>query len=393
MKGKSSRTIALSVNDRANQERLAALGIKVNPDGTYEESGGKAFEGQEEPNPPASGDPSAPVVESVSTVQTLASFEPLEEEPSEDVLPAQPAAEPIQEPLPAKPRDGEQTPEGLAKREADARAAQQAMSKAQAKLDKTLNEVNRRFGDLDDQIQKLAALQTTVGSIPPDLNPADAATVAQYREDYPEAIGVMESLVAPIYNMLSQVREQINAVVKQQSEFFVRLKEEEVFGGVYSKIPKERVAQITESPEFIEWLSGQTPSVRKLYIGILNETSRYSAEEALGVFNHFSKDTGIDIGLNGSRLQPKPQRAPTPPMDSYPTLRTGSALPAAPTPQQVKHAELPESERPLSPQEQRDFKQLVANAQGARERDMLYKRLNLTPLPKVISPGESKPFF
>ena len=378
---RGSKTPRLSSQDQDNLDRLASLGLDVDPaTGAIMDKGAfqGAFQGGQDLNKEPD-DHFGPMVESTSTTQTVSSFDKTEEEPVDGVLPA-PAAEPV--PEPHKVKDGEQTPEGLAKREADARKAQQELSKTQLKLEKTLGEVNKRFGDLDDQvnkrfgdlddqINKLAALQATMGSVPSDLNPADAETVSQYRRDYPEAVGVMESIVAPFCTQLSQVREQLNAVVRQQGEFFTKVKEEEVFGGVYSQIPKERVQQITDSPAFIEWLSDQSSAIRKLYVGILNETSRYSSEDALGVFKHFSKDTGTDVGLNGSH--PHAHHAP-PQMDRAPALRSGSALPPVPD---SRRTTVTNEETPLAKDELLNFGQLMREA-SPEQRETLNKRLRLT---------------
>lgn len=364
----------ISPHDQATLDMLKAAGIELDPaTGKAKALEGGPFQGSE-----PSADPRGPVIiPGPETVTVLPNTEPLtydesEEEATEgeEVPPAPEAAEPE----PEKPEPETPALKGEAKREHDARAAQREMSKTQLKLEKTLNEVNKRFGDLDDQIQKLAALQNSVGHVPVDLNPADEAVVSQYREDYPEAVSVMEAIVAPVYNMLSQVKDQVNGVIQRQGEFFSRMKEDEVFGSIYSKIPKEQVQAITDSPEFISWLSDKPKSKRDLYVDVLNNTSKYAAEDALDIFQEYAKDTGADIGVNGSR--PKTKRE-TPPMDAYPALRSGSALPEARRPQRTVDDI---ANTPLSQEEMANFKDLLEAAPTNEQKDIILKRLRLTQL-------------
>ena len=359
-----------SPNDQSNLDMLASMGIHVNPDGSVS-STDEAFQGTSSlgtPDPGYSGSTAT-----VQTTQDVHTYDRLEEDgEEEETQPGVNLDEP-EAPLPPtkKPGDGEQTPEGLEKREASAREAQRQMSKAQAKLDETLKLVNKRFGDLDDQIRKLEVIQATVGTLPPELNPADSETVNQFRADYPTETAVFEAMVAPVYNLISQIREQVQGIVQSQGAFFSKLKEDEVFTGVYAKIPEARVKQITDSPEFIEWLSEKPPAKRNLYVSIINETSRYSAEEALDVFSEFSKDTGTDIGLNGKTHHP----TPAPEMDSSPRLRSGNALPETPAPQRRTPTEL----TPLSSQELATFGHDIQNLPPG-EAAVLRKRFELTQL-------------
>jgi len=357
-----------SPNDQSNLDNLAAMGIQVNPDGSVQALD-DAFQGTSTlgtPDPGYTG--SQPTVSSTQDVHT---YDRLEDDGVEEPETGETQGEVDPTPAPKKHGDGEQTPEGLAKREADARKAQQAMSKAQIKLDQTLEAVNKRMVDLDDQIRKLEVIQVTAGTVPPELNPADSETVEQFRSDYPVETSVFEAMVAPVYAIIGQIREKLNAVVQQQGEYFSKVKESEVFAGVYAKIPESKVKQITDSPEFIEWLSSKPASKRNLYVNILNETSRYSPEEAIEVFSDFARDTGTDLGLNG-----KPH-TPTPPaMDSAPRLRSGGALPEVPAPERR-----PESSEltPLSMQELASFGHNIQNLPPA-EAAVLRKRFDLTQL-------------
>ena len=358
----SKRLQPVSVNDQASIDSLKAFGIEMDADGKPKAVEG-AFQGDLLPAKPVPEVISGP--ETVTVQMTnLEPPTPLQEDTIE-VPPVEPTAELPKEVLP-EPLKGEE------KREHDARQAQREMSKTQLKLDKTVSEITKRQAELDEQLRKLTALQETSGFYPADLNPADAETVANYRQEYGEAVSVMEAIVAPVYKYLSQMREQINGVVKQQGEYFGKLKEEEVLGAVYSKIPKAKVQQISESPEFIQWLSNKPNSKRTLYVDVLNNTTKYSSEDALDIFAEYSKDTGIDLGMVGSKPKPQP-----PVMDRAPVLKSGSALPPAVAPVQQPTND---PNRPLSVSEFNNFSALLAEAKTNEQKDILMKRLHATPI-------------
>ena len=352
----------VSPHDQAVLDNLKALGLDIDPaTGKPSVVEGGAFQGL---LPEARGPVIIDSPEVVTVVPTSQDPEPLVEEFPELSSSPEVVEEPVQEPK-------EEQLKGEAKREHDAREAQRQMSKTQLKLDKTVSEINRRQAELDEKLQKLSALQATTGIFPTDLNPADAETVKQYREEYGEAVSVMEAIVAPAFNAIAQVREQLNGIVQQWGEQTSRQKEEAVLGAVYSKIPKERVAQITESDEFIGWLSDKPQSKRNLYVDILNNTSRYSSEEALDIFSEFSKDSGIELGLGGKHHPAAKHQAP---MDKAPTLRTGNSLPPV-TPHAQPIANDPN--RPLTLDELSNFSELLSSARG-EQKDILLKRLNAT---------------
>ena len=355
----SKKSQPISPHDQATLDNLKSLGIELDESGKPKAVEGGAFQGELFPAKSEPGIVSSPEVVTVQPLQQETPT-PLQEEPVE-VPPVETTAELTQETQ--EPLKGE------AKREHDARQAQREMSKTQLKLDKTVAEITRRQSELDEQLRKLTALQSTTGFYPESLNPADAATVAQYREDYGEAVGVMEAIVAPVYNVLSQLREQINGVVRQQGEYFGKLKEDEVLGAVYSQIPKDRVQQISESPEFVQWLASKPNSKRTLYVDVLNNTTRYSSEDALDIFAEYAKDTGINI--MGSK--PKPQ---APAMDRAPVLKSGSALPPAAPVQPIAN----DPNRPLSVSEFNNFSALLDAARTNEQKDILMKRLHSTPM-------------
>ena len=374
MAGKVFKEPSPSPNDKVGLDVLAQAGFDRDP-ATGQMVHKSSFEGGTDDVTSDPGNPfgSQGTVETTHTI--LPGQDRLEVDNEDEPLPEESAEVETQSTRPPK-----QTEEGLAKREADAREAQRAMGKAQAKLDATLAQVNKRFGDLDEQIQRLSAIQVTSGGIPSDLNPADPATVQQYREDYPEAVGVMEALTAPLYQIISDLREQVKAVVNQQGQYFSKLKEEEVFGSIYSKISKEKVAATTSDPVFLDWLASRPPMKQKLYVDVLNNTSRYTADEALDVFKEFEKDTGINLGMNGKT----PRQAPA--MDTAPRVRTGSALP----PTQQHPTQTPTEDTPLSPVELRTFSKDLQEARTERDRQILLKRFSLT---QINIDGRNAPQF
>lgn len=354
----------LDATAKANLDRLRSLGINVDP--KTGEATTTPFQGS--PQPDTDPDELGPGVQ--ATVTRTEPFQPddriVDDQPE---LPAEPSAA-APEPPPHEP--GAQTPEGLAKREKDAREAQAAFSKAQAKLDKTLMTVEQKMSDLNQKIDQLAALQVTTGGIPPDLNPADAATVAAYRENDPDAVGVMEAIAAPLYAQISSLQDRLSSVVNQVGDFLNEARQEKVLGKVYARIPKEKVDQITESPEFLTWLSETPEPLRASYIAIFNSTAKYSSDAALRALRDFGRDSGIDVGLDNKPAQAP--RRPEPQMPTTPALRSGSALPPPAPP----HPRTQNEVTPLSPEERASWTADFANARTDAERNLLKARLAAT---------------
>jgi hypothetical protein len=356
--GTKARTNAqLGDDGQENLARLAALGVTVNDDGSISSD---AFEGDgfigEEPGDGTEVDEPTPARPAVDRIEV-----------EDDVVADLPGDEPAERTDHAAPRKpGEQTEEGLAKREADARKAQSELSKTQVKVNAQMAALDKRISDLDDKIQQYAVLQATAGSLPTNLNPADEETVSQYREDYPEAVGVMESIAAPLYGEISRLREQLNAVVKKQGEYFSDLRTKEVFGAIYAKIPN--ATEIAESPEFHAWLGNiRSDRKRALYADIISNTTNYTTEDALEVFEEYAQATGTNLGT------PKPVHHTE--MDRSPAMRSGSALPEAPAPRRNNPSN---ALTPFSMEELSHFGELIREAQTPQERDILNKRLLLS---------------
>jgi hypothetical protein len=365
----------ISDHDQAHVDLLKSVGLELDPvtmrPRVVDE---KAFQGVTKPS---DGIPEP--VSGSQTVTVLPSAEPIEIE--EEEIPAVP-------PVPIEPESTEslppKKPEGEEKRLQDTREAQQKLSKLdkkiqdkEAALNKLSDDITRKQSALEDQINKLAALQATSGGIYPEhLDPADAETVANFRKEYPEAVSVMEAVVAPVYDALSKLSERVNGLLQQWGEQVSKQRETEILEGVYQKIPKERVDQIVKSDDFGEWLAGKPERKRLLYIDILNNTTKggYTSADALDVFDEFSKDTGVKLITNG-----KAPRRETPPMDETPRLRTGSALPTAAPPAPARPN--PSNElAPLSLQEAANFKYLLEEAPTLEARNILLQRLSLTQL-------------
>ena len=202
------------------------------------------------------------------------------------------------------------------------------MSKTEARLKVLEASLNQKAEALDEQIQRLASLQATVGALPADLNPADAATLADWRENQTEAVSVMEALIAPYHTALGQIREQVNGLVRQMGEFFSKSKADEVFGQLYSRVPKAKLDSLEHEPVFLDFLSRKPNRKRALYVDMMQNTSRYTPDDVLDMLGEFCLATGFDLGLK----QPGAGPAQRPAMDSAPRLRSGAALPETPAP-------------------------------------------------------------
>jgi hypothetical protein len=368
MAGKTFKTPDPSPNDKATLDLLTRAGFTRDPETGAMVASEAVFEGGE----PTTADPGNPFGSEgrVETVQTIipGAQDRLEPDDGGEDLPSEELAEPEPD-AGGKPKSGDQTEEGLAKREADARAAQREMSKAKAKLDATLESVNRRISELDEKIEQLSTLQVAAGPVPMDLDPASQEVVNQWRQDEStkEAMQVMDAMVAPLYQIVGDLREAVNGITRKQGEFFAKTKEAEVFGGIYEKIPQAQVKQITESDTFLDWLGNKPPKKSALYVDVLNHTAKYTPEEALDIFREFSLETGTDIGL---AKPPKPRREP-PPVDMGVSPRTGSALPEA-TPALPS---TPTEDTPLSLAELRTFGHDIQDPKRSeQEKAILRKR-------------------
>ena len=274
---------------------------------------------------------------------------------------------------PEPPEPEQKVVDKLEKRTADMKAAQKEFSKTETRLRKIEDGINAKLADLDSKIEQLAVLQAASGAPMPELNPADEATVTAYREEFPEAVGVMEALVAPVYTLISQLRDQVNGVGRQVGEYLSKAKQEEVFGAIYKVVPKAKVEEVVASQEFGEWLQTLPPAVRRTNIDIVTKTSSYTPEDALDVLSRFSKDTGIDIGLNGAARRNPP---PPPPMDTGPDLRSGSSMPG----ERPRTPTQPKPTDPLTAYELANFKELLAEARTEAERQLLLQRLRAVPI-------------
>jgi uncharacterized protein YeeX (DUF496 family) len=369
----------MDANATDTSNMLAQSGIKFNPEtGKYEAAEGSPFQGTAPTQDPDEFG-STVRVEKPETTVTVDPFAPIEsdEEPQDHPEPEPEPVEPEPEPEPASPKleprkPGEQTEEGLRKREEDARAAQREMSKTQAKLDRTLQDVNQKVQEVNRKIEQLASLQTTAVRVPEGMNPADAQMIAEFREDNELPMRVFDAMVAPLYAQQNTLTERLNAALQQVNDFISDQRNDQVLGQVYKQIPKDRVKEITDSPEFIGWLASLPRSVAGLYADILNKTSQYSPEEALKVFQDYSRDTGYDLGLKRAQA---PAPKPAPAMDRAPALRSGSALPEpAPNPSTQRQ---PAQVTPLTTDEAANYDSLLRQARTPQERDVLNKRLQL----------------
>ena len=344
----------ISASDKERIEELKAMGITLDANGNPT---GDPFQGT--PTPGASPDDLG-LEEDDDPPEPFARLQEDDPEP----LPGDDPAAQIQDPEPEPA-----TPRGLEKREQDARKAQSEMSKTEARLKILEANLNQKADSIDAQLQQLAALQATVGTLPADLDPADASTLAQWREDQPELIQVMHALIAPYHQAIGQMREQVTGLTRQLGEFLSKTKSNEVLGQLYGKVPKEKLEALQGEPKFIDWLSRKPERKRAIYLDYMVNTSRYTPDDVLDMLDEFSLATGYDLGMKTAPA--KPER-PAPP--SAPRLRSGSALPEPEAPRRPDpNAEL----TPLSPDEMANISDLLGKA-TPQQSDLYQKRLALS---------------
>lgn len=366
----------LDSSARENLSRLESLGIKVDPaTGALAAVEGGPFQGTpnptDDPNDLGSNVKVIPQDPTV-TIDPMAPLESDEPEPAPEPEPAnEPESDTEPEPEPGR-KPGAQTEEGLKKREENARAAQREASKAQAKLDKTLRDVNDRLAALDQKLQEVtAAPRAKEGSfLPPDLSPADQKAIAEFREDNPEAVGYLDALVSPLYNQLSVLSDRLNAGLQQVGQFVSEQRSGQMFSEVYQQVSKAKLDAANDA--LVEWLATiheGDPETARHYADVLNDgTGRYKPAAALRILKQFSNETGYDLSVNG------PAPKPVPEMDKAPALRSGSALPQpAPKPANQR----PSALVPLTDAEAANFDDILARARTEEERGVLMKRAQL----------------
>jgi hypothetical protein len=364
----------LSAHERAQREKLAKLGVVIDP------VTGPSFLDEGAANPiPATVDTELPDphIEDPAPDDDLGDGHRYDElEPAEgDSTEVDPLSE---DPAPA--------PKGVDKRIQDAKEAQRGLSKAQVKLDAMHANLEQKIILLDSKMKELKDLRKSLDQVASDFSPADAETVRLYKEADEDAFRVMQSVVAPALRAVAELSDRLNRLETQNADS----RADRIFQEIYRSIPKERIDELSVDPAFRGWLDALPKKIQSTYKSILSSTEDLdSPADALAVFSHFTRDTGIPTLVNGKA--PKRDRLP---VDTVPALRTGSSLPSAPARQATRQTQKPDSEsKPLSIEERSNFKKLIqgidvqasngAILKGAKtqqEKDELLSRLNATPI-------------
>ena len=243
-------------------------------------------------------------------------------------------------------------------------------------MDKTVLSLDQKMAEINKKIDQLATLQVTTGGIPADLDPADEATLAQFRENDPDTVRVMEAIAAPLYSKFANLEDRLNGVITQVGTFLNETRQEKVLGEVYAKVPKDKMDQVVDSPEFISWLADVPEPLQSSYIDIFNSTAKYTSKAALRALRDFARDTGTDLGLEDQPTRRQEPSRERPQMPTSPAFRSGSALPP-PAPAKPVQAT---ATTPLSPAELAEWQTSMNNARSEGERDLLRARLRITPL-------------
>lgn len=358
---------------QANRDRLEEMGVKLDSDGRVSDD---AFQGGESSAAPSViPDAGDPLTGPGKVTKTVTVFGKLDEEPTED------APE-----FPAVPEDDSTVPPaepltGLAKREADAREAQRQMSKTQEKLNETEARIatmktglEQQFALLSEQIERLSALQVSVGDVPADLNPAADDVVARWQKDYDEALSVIDARVAPLYRIVKGLESAIQGLIKFQGQTIADARSASTMNAIYEAIPEETARRVANSQEFREWyLSQEDPEYKATIRKAVEDTSNCHPKTFLRVFQDFSRETGIDIGLK-ARPAVEQRQTPPPPVDTYPSLRAGGAPSRG-----VRISQAPDATVPLSVEELAQFHTNIARG-TEEEKALLRKRMAITQI-------------
>jgi hypothetical protein len=345
-------------NDKATLDFLKSQGITFDAQGNPV---GNPFQGQDAPS-------QVPVVDDGTEGELPAPVkDPFDRLEDDDLNP-----EPLPGDLPAEDEgdatgDTDPKAKGLEKREADAREAQRQLGKMEARLKAENLALDQKLADIDQKLQQMAALQATVGVLPDDLDPASAEVLADWKENQTEAVQVMQAIVAPLYKMVSSLREQTQGITQRLGEYFAKTRREEVEKGIYAVVPKAKVDALMQDPTFLDWMGARPPVKRRMYVDVLQNTSNYTPEDALEILREFSRDANVDLGLNGGTAPAAPRRMPT-----SPSLRSGGALP-----EPSREPQRPPSER-LTPLSQAELDPDYVREKLAGGDPTYLKRLELT---------------
>jgi hypothetical protein len=375
----------LSVHERAQHEKLAKLGVIIDPET------GPVFapQGAVPPEPEAE-DPElsqeGPGDSGTDEDQEEAGTDGDQEEDSsgryDELEPADedPSVDPLSADDPVPPARGE------LKRAHDARDAQRRMSKTQAKLDAMHANLEQKILLLDSKLKEMKDLRKSLDQVAADFSPADAETVRLYRDADEDAFRVMQSVAAPALKAVAELSDRLNRLEAQNADS----RADRIFQEIYQSIPKARVEELMTDAQFLGWVNALPKRLRLTYIDILNNTSELeSPADALAVFSHFTRDTGIQTLING-----KAKERGRPPVDEVPSLRTGSSLPSVQRRHQVTQPQKPSSGlKPLTIAERANFSKLIQGidaqapdgtflrgAKTQQERDELRDRLDTTSI-------------
>lgn len=356
---------------QANQDKvnvgLQTLGLQPDPG---------AMQGGDRPTDDQDGLPLNPEPGTLETVATVDPFKKLGDGPDDLETP---------EDLSASQDDGLGTGEegelhGPAKREADARAAQREMSKTQVKLDKTVKQIETMMSDLGDRqgrleetIQRLSTMRAATGEVPADITPASDEVMEVWKQDYGEALSVIDARVAPLYAEVSKFGARIDELAGMLERIRLTSKTQEIETEVYSKIPKATLKRVVESDAFVTWFKDQSPEYQVVIRNAVEKTTTVHPKTTLKVFRDFSADTGIQI----PNLSVRPTQQVDPdPMDTTPQLRGGVQLNRQ---RQLQPPANPQANTPLSAAELMNLKNALATGTES-EKAILRQRLSLTQI-------------
>ena len=276
--------------------------------------------------------------------------------------------------------EGNEPLTGLAKREADARAAQSEMSKTQTKLLAMEKRLEGMFHQIGDRIEQLQALQVSVGDVPSNLKPASEEVMAKWEDQYDEALSVIDARVAPLYRAIKGLELAFNSYVDTQKKHLAETRATEVRAAVFSILPEVTAKRVVGSQEFLAWYKQQDPAFRETIRQVVEETDSVHPDTFRKVFRDFSRDTGIDIGLDRPAPQGVQESAPT---DTYPSVRSAASPSRTKTPGRA-----PDETTPLTVDEMLNYQTLMVNA-DPRQRAILAKRAAITQLSLDGSVGQS----
>lgn len=340
---------------RSNREHLAALGINL--DGGKPKFIGPGSE-DEAPEAPEEREQALGEQEGEEGAEE-------QEESPESLLIKEPPAEPT-------PDLRKEALKENAEGSKDFRKAMKRLEAAESRIQKREQELDSKLDVLKQRESAFAKIMEKVITTAPSAMVAQDPVVKDFHDTYPEFGAVLEKYHAATVSMVEGLRKEFLSLAGEMRTVVAEEAADRVLGKVFTKYPDAK--EVVASEEFQSWLASLPPTIASTYTNIIQETSKYTAEDAIAVLDTFAAWRASQGMIPASQPAPakpnaprRPAAPPPAPGDGMPAARRGAAPPMG-----------SDALRPLSQQELSEYSLLFSRATTLEQRALLRKRMELT---------------